>query len=104
MIRPYMFYVYILRSQIDKKFYIGYSGDLKRRFLEHNAGQVISTSKRRPLDLVMYEAYQLKQDAQARERFFKTTKGKLQLRKQVTFYLLDKCRLGSVVEQVIGND
>ena len=84
-----MFYVYILFSRKDKKFYIGFTNNLKRRIKEHYDGLVISTSRRRPLILVMYEAYILESDARARERFFKTTKGKMQLRKQLNNFLLD---------------
>jgi putative endonuclease len=83
-----MFYVYILFSKKDNKFYIGFTRDLKRRLKEHNDGKVISTSKRRPLVLIMYEAYVLEEDARAREKYFKTTKGKIQLRKQMKNFLL----------------
>jgi putative endonuclease len=82
-----MYYVYILQSQLDKKFYIGYSANLKRRLLEHKTGLVVSTRKRRPLVLVMYEAYAVKEDAIARELFFKSTKGKIQLRKQLASFI-----------------
>lgn len=87
MIRHFMFYTYILFSKKDKKFYIGFTTDLKRRLIEHNTGQVISTSKRLPLLLVMYEAYLMEKDARNREKFFKTTKGKLQLKKQLRMFL-----------------
>ncbi len=32
------FYVYILKSEKDNKFYTGYTSDLKRRIDEHNSG------------------------------------------------------------------
>lgn len=83
-----MFYAYILLSKKDRKFYIGYTTDLKRRLKEHVAGQVTSTRNRRPLLLVMYEAYKMEEDAKARELFFKSTKGKQQLRKQLSTFLL----------------
>ncbi len=79
-----MYYVYILRSEFDNNSYIGYTENLKRRIKEHKNGQVISTSKRLPIKLIMYEAYLLEADARAREKFFKTTKGKMQLRKQLS--------------------
>lgn len=82
-----MFYVYILFSKKDGKFYVGFTNNLKRRTKEHYDGLVISTSKRRPLILVMYEAYSVEEDAKAREKFFKTTKGKMQLRKQLKAFL-----------------
>ena len=74
-------------SKKDNKFYIGFTSNLKRRIKEHNDGQAISTSKRGPLILIMYEAYMLESDARAKERFFKTTRGKMQLRKQLKNFL-----------------
>jgi putative endonuclease len=67
-----MYYVYVLQSKIDKNIYIGYSTDLKKRFLEHNAGKVKSTKSRTPFMLVYYEAYKNKEDATKREYFLKT--------------------------------
>ncbi|MEI6649943.1 MAG: GIY-YIG nuclease family protein [Candidatus Moraniibacteriota bacterium] len=79
-----MFYVYILRSKKDNDFYIGSTGDLKRRMKEHNRGVVESTRHRRPLELLCYEAYNYKEEAQARERFLKSSDGKKDLRKRLT--------------------
>ncbi len=81
-----MFYIYILKSGIDNKLYTGFSKDLKKRIKDHNNGDVDSTRKRRPLNLIYYEAYKEKSDALKREKFLKTTKGKSQLRKQISFY------------------
>ena len=78
-----MFYVYVLRSFKDKKFYIGFTNDLKRRMKEHNSGKNISTRPRLPLKLVYYEAHLSKADAERRERYFKTTKGKSTLRQML---------------------
>jgi putative endonuclease len=58
-----MYYVYLLQSQKDKKFYVGYSSNLKLRFAEHRNGMVEATKFRRPLDLVYYEAYNKKKAA-----------------------------------------
>jgi len=80
-----MFYVYILKSKFDNKLYIGFTSNLEKRLSEHNSGGVESTRNRRPLELIYYEAYKNKTDALKREKFLKTTKGKLQLRKQITF-------------------
>lgn len=79
-----MFYVYLLKSKIDSKFYIGFTGNLKQRFKDHESGNVESTKNRRPLELVYYEAYNEKELALKREKFLKTTKGKIQLRKQIS--------------------
>ena len=79
-----MFYIYILKSIIDQQFYTGFSSNLRKRIREHHLGNVISTKNRRPLELIYYEVYQNKDNALKREKFLKTTKGKSQLKKQIT--------------------
>lgn len=70
-----MYYVYILRSLKDKKFYIGYTKDLSKRFKEHNDGKVTSTKYRLPFELLYYEASRNQNDALHREKYLKTTYG-----------------------------
>ncbi len=82
------YYIYILYSLKDHKFYTGISHDLRKRLKEHNSGKNISTSYRRPFKLIYYEAYPLKRDAQAREVYLKTSMGKRVLKKQLSNYLL----------------
>ncbi|OGB73643.1 hypothetical protein A3K24_02260 [candidate division Kazan bacterium RIFCSPHIGHO2_01_FULL_44_14] len=74
-----MYYVYVLRSQIDGKLYVGFTEDLKKRLIAHNSGKNLSTQTRKPLDLIFYEAFINKFDALRRERYFKTTKEKVTL-------------------------
>lgn len=62
-----MFYVYLLQSKKDKSIYIGYCGDLRKRFMEHNQGNVRTTRNKKPFILVYYEAYRNKTDARKRE-------------------------------------
>ncbi|OHA16985.1 MAG: excinuclease ABC subunit C [Candidatus Taylorbacteria bacterium RIFCSPLOWO2_12_FULL_43_20] len=69
------YYVYVLRSEKDKKFYIGCTGDLKLRFEAHQKGSVHSTVDRRPFELVYYEACKDNKDARHRENYLKTTYG-----------------------------
>lgn len=78
-----MYYIYILKSKFDNKFYTGFTSDLRKRLKEHEKGNVDSTKNRRPLELIYYEAYKYKTNALLREKFLKTTRGKLQLRKQL---------------------
>lgn len=83
-----MFFVYILKSKKDKKFYIGYTSDLKKRFKEHNLGFVKSTKSRMPLYLVYYEVYASKEDAMKRENNLKLrAKALAQLKKRINFSL-----------------
>lgn len=66
-----MFYVYVLRSEKDKKLYTGYTNDLKRRLEEHNSGKNTSTKFRVPFTLIYYEAYKSREDATHREKMLK---------------------------------
>ncbi|MDD4528188.1 MAG: GIY-YIG nuclease family protein [Candidatus Margulisbacteria bacterium] len=77
------FYVYVLQNEFDNKFYIGYTNNLERRINEHHQGKNISTAKRLPLKLIYFEGHLSKTDAERRERYFKTNKGKTTLRQIV---------------------
>lgn len=74
------YYVYVLLSLKDNRFYVGYTEDLVVRFHEHILGHVSSTKYRLPLKLIHYEAYIDKSDAKAREVFLKSGFGREQLR------------------------
>ena len=69
-----MYYVYLLRSIKDSRYYIGYTNDLRRRFLEHNTGQSKSTKHRGPFELLYYEAYPNQKSAMNREQRLKQFK------------------------------
>ena len=75
-----MYYVYVLKSINNNWIYVGYTEDLKRRFSEHQRGEVQSTKAHRPFQLIYYEAFSSQQDALRREKYLKTTKGKSTLR------------------------
>ncbi len=83
-----MFYVYVLQSHKDKKFYTGYTKNLKLRFDDHNKGKVNSTRARLPFILIYYEACLNQQDATHRERYLKTYHGKTFIRKRVKSHLI----------------
>lgn len=78
-----MFYTYVLKSQVDGKFYTGFTNNLKRRLAEHNAGRVASTKRRVPLELVYYEACRNEKDAVVREKYLKTTYGHRYLKNRI---------------------
>jgi putative endonuclease len=82
-----MYYVYVLQSEKDGKFYAGFTKDLKLRFEQHKKGLVESTKDRRPLKLIYYEACTDKDDATKREKYFKTYHGKMFLRRRLKSYL-----------------
>ena len=65
------YYVYLLQSKKTKKFYVGYTSNLKRRLEEHKKGEVKSTKSDRPYDLVYFEGFKSQKDAMQRERKLK---------------------------------
>jgi putative endonuclease len=81
-----VFYVYVLRSESDSGFYIGYSTDLKRRLSEHTRGASFATKSRGPWKLIYYEAYTEREDAEGREKFLKSGGGRRFLRGQLRHY------------------
>ena len=81
------FYIYVLRSIKDKKFYVGFTENLKSRFEQHKKGQVASTKDRRPLEIVYSEACLAKLDATHREKYLKTYHGKQFIRNRLKSYL-----------------
>ena len=84
-----MYYVYLLQLS-NNKLYCGYTSDLKRRFNEHKNGKVASTKNYRPIKIILYEALVNKKDAERRERYFKTDKGKKMLRIILREYFSNK--------------
>ena len=86
------YYVYVLRSLKDAKFYIGYTTGLRKRLEEHQDGLVTSTRPRAPFELIFFEAYRNKYDAIRREKHLKTSKGKTTVRQMLKEYLKAKKR------------
>ena len=82
-----MYYVYVLHSDKDGKFYIGYTQDLKKRYTLHREGYVPATAPRRPIRLIFYEAYLNRYDALRRESYLKTSKGKNTLKMMLKDFL-----------------
>ena len=77
------FYVYVIRSVVDRQFYIGYSTDPFRRLVEHNTGKNPSTARRGQFDLIYFEGHLNKMDALRRERYLKTNQGHRSLKQMI---------------------
>jgi len=71
-----MYYVYILRSELSRRYYIGYSDAPDRRLLEHNSGKVKSTRPFRPWIKVYQEIYETETLAMKREKEIKLKKSR----------------------------
>ena len=81
------YYVYVLQSQKDRYFYVGYTKNLTKRLHNHNKGKVESTKKRTPLDLVYWEGCLNQKDVVKREKYLKTAWGKRYIKNRVINYL-----------------
>ena len=82
-----MFYTYCLQSLKNKKLYIGFTEDLKKRLLEHNRGLNFSTKRYLPWKVIYYEGCVEKSDARRREKYLKTTQGGRLLKRRMKDYL-----------------
>lgn len=80
-------YVYVLRSTKDGQLYVGLTRDLRARLQAHNTGQVSSTKRRAPLDLVYWEGCLNDGDAAQREKYLKSAWGKRYIKGRLRRYL-----------------
>jgi putative endonuclease len=84
------YYVYVLKSRIDNKFYTGFTTNLLRRLNEHNSGKTYSTKLRAPLDLIYWEGSLNQRDATDREKYLKTAWGKRYIKNRLKIFLQSK--------------
>ncbi|MFA5030851.1 MAG: GIY-YIG nuclease family protein [Patescibacteria group bacterium] len=70
-----MYTVYIIQNSKNKRYYIGYTKNLKERLGRHNSGKNISTKTSGNWLLVHKEEYQDKASAWKREKQIKNYKG-----------------------------
>ncbi|TSC75971.1 MAG: excinuclease abc c subunit domain protein [Parcubacteria group bacterium Gr01-1014_30] len=66
-----MYWVYIIKSELHSKLYIGRTNDLSKRLKDHNSGRSPSTKKYIPWKPVYIEGYAVEQDAKDREEKMK---------------------------------
>ena len=83
------YYVYILHNHSKDFIYVGYSADVRSRYIEHNEGKVTSTKHYIPLDLIHYEAYRHMKDAKRRETYLKSNKGRTTIMTMLKEYFAD---------------
>ena len=74
---------YILYSPSFKRYYKGHCKNIKERIKEHNSGKTKSTKAFIPWKLVYQEEFNTRENAIARERYFKTAAGRRFLKKKI---------------------
>ncbi len=80
-------YVCVLRSLVDRQFYVGLTDNIPARLETHNAGLVSSTKRRGPFELVYWEGCLNRSDAAQREKYLKSAWGKRYLKTRLRRYL-----------------
>ena len=77
-----MFFVYVLRSNVNGHFYVGMSQDVANRVVQHNSGMTKSTKAYRPWVLFFHEAFSTRIEARKREVYLKSGIGKEFIKKK----------------------
>ena len=76
--------VYVLRSDKDGRNYIGCTSGIEDRLRRHNRELVRSTRHRIPLRLIHFEVFETREQAFAREKYFESWAGRIELAKILT--------------------
>ena len=74
MIKKY--FVYIMQSEKDGRYYKGLTSDISNRVKEHNAGKMKSTKGYLPWKLKYHEELDTLKEARVREKYFKSGIGR----------------------------
>jgi putative endonuclease len=82
-----MYYVYIIKSERNERFYTGYTSNLRKRLWQHNNGKSTYTKSGGPWKVIYYEASLDEEDARSREKYLKSGMGKRYLRNRIKRFL-----------------
>lgn len=85
--RNHFYYVYVLQSLKNNRWYTGYTKNLRKRFREHQNNEARYTKGRGPFRLIYYEACLNEYDAKAREKYLKSGMGKRYLKNRMKRFL-----------------
>jgi putative endonuclease len=79
-----MYFVYVLKSKVDGKYYYGFTNDLERRLENHNNKEVRSTKSRAPFELVYFEKVGNIIEARKKEKYFKSGFGRKYVKNKIS--------------------
>jgi putative endonuclease len=88
-VRDYLgrFYVYVLQSTLNNKWYTGSTNDLRKRFKQHTENKSFYTKNHGPFKIIYYEACLNEQNARSREKYLKSGMGKRYLKNRMKRFL-----------------
>lgn len=79
-----MYYVYVLQSESNPEMiYIGFTGDLRKRLVEHNTGKNTFTRLYRPWKIIWYAGFPSRNRAVDFEKYPKSGSGRVFLRRHL---------------------
>ena len=76
-----MYFIYLLKSEVAHKSYVGVTNNLERRLGEHNSGRHAYTKRYLPWRVVYTENYDNFKEARQREKYLKSSSGRKLLKK-----------------------
>jgi len=79
-----MYFVYIIKSLKDQKYYIGSTSDVEARLAYHNSGRQRSTKNRIPFILIYSEKFVSRSEAEVREKQIKSYKGGMAFKRLIS--------------------
>ena len=71
-----MFYAYVIQSKKDGSLYKGHCEDLELRLRQHNSGSTASIKNKVPFEIVYFEAFNSREEAIIREKYYKSGAGR----------------------------
>lgn len=80
------FYIYIIESQTNQKFYIGQTNNIENRLKRHNNKESLSTKNGVPWKLIYYEEFENRSGAMKREIHLKSLKNRNYLKNNIINY------------------
>ena len=95
-----MFFVYVLNSDSIHKHYVGYTADIIQRLGQHNAGLSKWTQAGRPWRLVHQEPFLTRSEAVRRERFYKSGRGREELKRILAIRALSSRWIESAAAEI----
>lgn len=79
-----MYFVYILRSLKNSRYYTGFTKDVGKRLIEHNSGLTKGNRYLAPFELIYTETFENETDARKREYYIKSQKSRKFIEKLIS--------------------
>ena len=81
-----MFYAYVIKSVNHNFIYKGHCENPGKRWLQHNSGMTESLRPYMPFQIIYQEEFETREEAIAREKYFKTAAGRKYLKKSIPWF------------------